>query len=309
MGNDCVSKLDEACVYADLARLEHWRWLTRPFKLGHQQPLMAQLGASVPTLRKGRGMTFSEVRPYQAGDEVRHIDWKVTARTEKPHTKLFSEEHERPVFFVVEQSENLFFGSERCFKSVLALDLLAILGWATLNQSDRVGGLVFSAEQQHYSEPKRQAPTLLQLLQQALSLHHGLAHPAQRQGHWTGALQNVRQRARPGSKLIIIGDLLALQSEDIALLQQLRAHCDLLALHLQDRLEYTLPSKGDWTFSDGEHQHTLCAEHDQTAYQQRYQQAWLHCQHALHGQRIPLLAFSTDESPLSACIKHGLLRR
>ncbi|MFU1924704.1 DUF58 domain-containing protein, partial [Klebsiella pneumoniae] len=76
-----------------------------------------------------RGVDFDQVRIYQPGDDVRTIDWRVTARTREPHTKLFHEERERPVFVLVEQSQRLFFGSGLCFKAVLAARAAAFIGW------------------------------------------------------------------------------------------------------------------------------------------------------------------------------------
>lgn len=301
--------LDEACVYADLPRLQRWRVLTQGLKLGHQQRLIAQLGNAASSVRKGRGMTFSEVRPYQAGDEVRHIDWKVTARSQKTHTKLFSEEHERPVFVLVEQSENLFFGTQHCFKSVLALDVMAMLGWATLNQGDRIGGLVFNGEQHHWVEPKRQAHTLLHLVDYGLQLHQRLQRPAWRQGAWQAPLEHAQRLIRPASKVFIIGDLFNLDTKNKRTLAQLRQHNDVIALHLQDPLEYQLPEQGEWALNDGEHTHILDSARDQQAYQQTYHQAWSNLQQDLHSQRIPLFAFSTDEAPISTGLRYGILRR
>ena len=92
---------------------------------------------------RGRGVDFDQVRVYQAGDDVRTIDWRVTARTQEPHTKLFHEERERPIFIMVEQSRRLFFGSALQFKSVLAAQAASLFGWAALAHNDRIGGLVF----------------------------------------------------------------------------------------------------------------------------------------------------------------------
>jgi len=98
---------------------------------------------------RGRGVDFDQVRVYQAGDDVRSIDWRVTARTQEPHTKLFHEERERPIFIMVEQSRRLFFGSGLMFKSVLAAQAASLIGWAALGHNDRVGGLVFG-DDEHY---------------------------------------------------------------------------------------------------------------------------------------------------------------
>ena len=90
---------------------------------------------------RGRGMDFDEVRTYQPGDDIRNIDWRVTARTGKPHTKLFKEERERPVFLLIDQSKHLFFGSRNALKSVVAARAASLLVWASINAGSRIGGI------------------------------------------------------------------------------------------------------------------------------------------------------------------------
>lgn len=109
---------------------------------------------------RGRGVDFDQVRIYQPGDDVRTIDWRVTARTREPHTKLFHEERERPVFVLVEQSQRLFFGSGLCFKAVLAARAAAFIGWSALAHNDRIGGLVFSDRDCHEIKPRRSKHSL-----------------------------------------------------------------------------------------------------------------------------------------------------
>ena len=92
---------------------------------------------------RGRGMDFDEVRLYQPGDDIRNIDWRVTARTGKPHTKLFREERERPVFLLLDQSKHLFFGSRVAFKSVIAARAASLLIWASITAGSRIGGVLF----------------------------------------------------------------------------------------------------------------------------------------------------------------------
>ena len=98
---------------------------------------------------KGRGMEYDESRPYQAGDEIRHIDWRVTARTGKAHTKLFREERERPVWLWIDFRAPMFFATRGRFKSVLAAELAALFAWTAARQGDRVGGMVFAEATRH----------------------------------------------------------------------------------------------------------------------------------------------------------------
>ena len=91
-----------------------------------------------------RGIDFEEFRPYQAGDDIRLIDWRVTARTGRPFIKVFREERERPVIIAVDQTHNMYFGSRVAFKSVIAAQAAAVFCWLAIDNGDRVGGLVFS---------------------------------------------------------------------------------------------------------------------------------------------------------------------
>ncbi|ERI51084.1 hypothetical protein N878_07210, partial [Pseudomonas sp. EGD-AK9] len=129
-------------IHLDLAELIEMRHRV------HEVPLFSTPARRSPLIGlhhsklRGRGVDFDQVRVYQAGDDVRNIDWRVTARTQEPHTKLFHEERERPIFILAEQSQRLFFGSGQCFKSVLAARAAALVGWAALAHNDRIGGLV-----------------------------------------------------------------------------------------------------------------------------------------------------------------------
>ena len=104
---------------------------------------------------RGRGLDFDEVRNYVAGDDVRNIDWKVTARVGVPHSKVFTEERERPVLLIVDQSSSMFFGSRRYLKSVVAAHVTSLAAWRTLEVGDRLGGIVFNDQDLEYVPPKR----------------------------------------------------------------------------------------------------------------------------------------------------------
>lgn len=93
---------------------------------------------------RGRGMEFDEVRAYQPGDDIRTIDWRVTARTGRTHTKLFQEERERPVLLLSDARRAMRFGTRDCFKSVLSARVTALLTWVALAGNDRVGGVTLS---------------------------------------------------------------------------------------------------------------------------------------------------------------------
>ena len=200
---------------------------------------------------RGRGVDFDQVRVYQAGDDVRSIDWRVTARTQEPHTKLFHEERERPIFILVEQSRRLFFGSGLMFKSVLAAQAAALIGWAALEHNDRVGGLVFGDNEHYEIKPRRSKQSLLQLLNRLVRVNQSLHTeiPPDRDAFGT-ALRRAREVLRPGSLVIVLCDERALSDAAEQQLSLLSRHSDLLLLPLSDPLDRALPVAGLLRFAE-----------------------------------------------------------
>ncbi|MDF9897267.1 UNVERIFIED_ORG: uncharacterized protein (DUF58 family) [Pseudomonas reinekei] len=192
---------------------------------------------------RGRGVDFDQVRVYQAGDDVRTIDWRVTARTQEPHTKLFHEERERPIFIMVEQSRRLFFGSGLMFKSVLAAQAASLIGWAALGHNDRVGGLVYGDNEHYEIKPRRSKQSLLQLLNRLVRVNQSLNSESEPDRDAFGiALRRAREVSRPGSLVIVICDERALSDSAEQQLSLLSRHCDLLLLPLSDPLDHALPA-------------------------------------------------------------------
>ncbi|NKQ11669.1 DUF58 domain-containing protein [Pseudomonas sp. SST3] len=194
---------------------------------------------------RGRGVDFDQVRIYQAGDDVRTIDWRVTARTQEPHTKLFHEERERPIYILVEQSPRLFFGSGRAFKSVLAAQAASLVGWAALSHNDRVGGLVFGHGEHHEVKPRRSKQSLLQLLDRLARANAGLNADQNDDPDTFGlALRRAREVLRPGSLAIVVCDERALGDAAEQQLTLLARHVDLLLVPVFDPLDHALPAAG-----------------------------------------------------------------
>jgi uncharacterized protein (DUF58 family) len=238
-------------IRISLAELIEMRHRVREVQLfsspGRRSPL---IGLHHSKLR-GRGVDFDQVRVYQAGDDVRTIDWRVTARTQEPHTKLFHEERERPIFIMVEQSRRLFFGSGLMFKSVLAAQAAALIGWAALGHNDRVGGLVFGDNQHYEIKPRRSKQSLLQLLNRLVRVNQSLHTEAVDDRDSFGvALRRAREVLRPGSLVFILCDERTLSESAEQQLALLSRHCDLLLLPLSDPLDHALPAAGLLRFAD-----------------------------------------------------------
>lgn len=264
---------------------------SRPVRTGRQS------GQQSSRLR-GRGVDFDQVRAYQPGDDIRNIDWRVTARTQKVHTKVFNEERERPVFVISEQSPRLFFGSQRCFKSVLAAETSALIAWTALSHHDRVGGMVYSPGICHEVRPRRDRKALLQLLQLLLKANHELqpgqqTEPEDESEPLNLALRHSREIIRPGSILYIICDHSAIDGLNQSLLVPLAGHNDLVLLPIFDPLDTSLPLFGPLDFVQGDQRVTLNTlqpgVRDAYAAQfQQQQQNWLRLARRLRCSLIPL---------------------
>jgi len=212
------------------------------------------VGGHLSTFR-GRGMEYHESRPYQPGDDIRSIDWRVTARRGQTHTKIYREERERPVLLWLDLSRSMFFGTQVCFKSVLASKLAALLAWSSVQHGDRLGYLVFSEQQHIEFRPTRGKRAALQFIQQLVAHRawdmddDGDVEP--RAG--LHALKRLRQVTRPGSLLVLLSDFRFLDEDCRGQLVELARHNDIVMIHSFDPFECALPAPGYYRVTDGEH--------------------------------------------------------
>ncbi|WP_319380529.1 DUF58 domain-containing protein [Thiomicrorhabdus sp.] len=300
-------------LYSDIGELNALRFHVKQKKLVPLQQLLARNTGDHHALRKGRGMTFSEVRQYQPGDDVRHIDWRVTARTQKVHTKVFTEEHERPTVLVTEQSAALFFGSKVRLKSAQALNIAALIGWTALQQHERIGGLCFRGDRHHWIAPNRPQHSLLQFLEAAVDLQKGLKRPgACPNVFWHQSLKQLTQTVKPGSQLFLIGDLLDFDSQAFEWIKKLRSHNEITAIHVFDPLEKQLPKSGWLSLARSfisDDLLRLDSFRDQTReeYSQGYQARWQNCKQGFRALAIPLIEVGTDESPLKSLMQQNVI--
>ena len=211
-----------------------------------------QAGIRLSKLR-GRGIDFSEVRLYQPGDDIRTIDWRVTARKNKPHTKIFREERERPTMVVVDQTQNMFFGSRVRLKSVAAAEFGAMVAWHGLANNDRVGGLVIGNEDASIHKPLRNVKTVARLLadisehNQALSRTSHLASA----DHITESLLQVRRLVHTNYRIFAISDFSVAASAWRDTLHALARHNQVTVVRVTDPLEQQLPPADRYTVTDG----------------------------------------------------------
>lgn len=304
----------QSSLYSNLEELVEFRLLVKQKKLNHQQDqIVAQTGSHL-AIKKGRGMTFSEVRQYQAGDDIRHIDWKVTARTQKPHTKLFVEENERPTLLVVEQTPNLFFGSKVRLKIAQAINIAAILAWVSLSQNERVGGISFSHQGQTWIPPKRNQQTVLNFLQQAIDQQQHIKKPSAPDSQaWPDALNQLLKVNKPGNKVFLIGDMMQLAKHAKAQLHKLKSRADVTAIHIYDELETQIPELGWLSMTssfNNEQIVKLDSFRNQTrqTYAEIYQQQWQNTKEVFTAINLPIVAIATRDESLMSLIEKRLLQ-
>ncbi len=202
---------------------------------------------------RGRGMEFAEIRPYQAGDDVRTIDWRVTARAQKPFTKLYSEEREKPVFLLVDQRASMFFGSQRCFKSVYAAHVACHLGWAASLAGDRIGAMLAHTAGVTDLRPKGRQHAMLSFINQLHTCNNQLRQPFKGpdEASLTQLLSQCRRALKPGSTLVIISDFSDWEPACERLLALLCRHNDVMLLQVFDALEAKPPVNDKLALSNG----------------------------------------------------------
>lgn len=212
----------------------------------HLQPFARaayrQLAGNYLSNIKGRGMEFAEVRRYQAGDDVRTIDWAVTARTGKAHTKLFQEEKERPVFILLDLSDSMIFGSQFVFKSVQAAHLAALLSWQAKQRNDRLGGIVFNQQEVAELKPTGRNKGLMSFLHQSERLCCARPFKAEHnQQSLAVQLKRLARLVQTGCQIHLISDFSQLDEKCHKLISQMRRHNQINAWQINDPLEQLLP--------------------------------------------------------------------
>lgn len=252
---------------------------------------------------KGRGMEFDEVRPYQQGDDVRTLDWRVTARTGRPHTKLFREERERAVLLSVDLRGGMFFATRGAFKAVRAAQAAALLGWSAVDGGDRVGALLFDDETHQEHRPRGGKPPLLHLLRRLGEPGRWQRGRGQASAEQTlqQALQRLRRVASPGSLIVILSDFAGLGPAAVAQLTELGRHSELLLVFCYDPLEAALPEAGRYRVSDGVESRLIDTANpaQRHHYEEGFARQLAELERLAQRPGIQLLPLATFEEPLA----------
>lgn len=262
----------EPGVFVELDELVQLRGEARYSSFLPQQPVRSLLAGRRASRLRGRGLDFDELRAYVPGDDVRSIDWHVTARMRKPYVRTYKEERDRPVLLVVDQRAGMFFGSHSVMKSVTAARLAALAAWRVVAVGDRVGALIVSEHEDLAVRPSRSSSSVYYLCELLVKVGRDLAtaNAATSSGEdsFARALRAASELAPRDTLVILISDLRGFSQDSVTLLGSLRKHNDLLVGWIVDPLETALPDLGLAPVTDG--RSTLSVPTADAGFRQRF---------------------------------------
>ncbi|HEY8857121.1 MAG TPA: DUF58 domain-containing protein [Rugosibacter sp.] len=230
-------------IIPNLAELAALRGAARGLSLHARRPALARLQGGHRSAQRGRGLEFEEVRLYAAGDDARNIDWRVTARRGRVHTKLFREERERPVWLIADLHPGLFFGSQRQLKSAVLLRAAALLGWVAALAGDCVGAVISDGTNAPRILAPREREAGVLLILEALVETQPQKPGTPQAGGLNAAITTLRSLSKPGSLIFILSDFSGLDKATEDLLAGTALHNYVRLLWITDPLESSgLPS-------------------------------------------------------------------
>ena len=243
-------------VYANLDDLIRIQFKARDFSFLPRQPVTSILSGRYASRLRGRGLNFEELRRYMPGDDIRTMDWKVTARTRSPHVRVYTEEKDRSVVLIVDQRINMFFGTRDKLKSVTAAEAAALGVWRALDVGDRAGAVVFNDTELVDVRPQRSQNTAMSILGTIVKMNHALhadttvePNPAMLNQALEAALQLITH----DTLVVMISDFFGVDEQTERLTAQMAEHNDVLALLVHDPIRLK-PAVQNLTVSDGSRQ-------------------------------------------------------
>jgi uncharacterized protein (DUF58 family) len=262
-----TSAASDRGVYISVAELAGLETSARDFTFLRRQPVHSLLSGRRGSLVRGRGLAFEELRQYLPGDDVRTMDWRVTARTGKPYIRVYTEEKDRPTIIVVDQRINMFFGSVRATKSVAAAEVAALSAWRVLAQGDRIGGFVFNDTQIDELRPHRSRAAVMRLAETITGRNRELrADTSARRmsGQLNAVLDAAASIATHDHLVVVISDFDGHDARTRDLLLRLAGANEVVAVLIYDPFLLKLPQSGELVVSDGELQVELGLAHGGT---------------------------------------------
>lgn len=246
-------------VDVSVKELLEYRGRSALIDLSSNSQIKSHMAGTLVAKTKGRGMEFDEARHYQIGDDIRAIDWRVTARTGKTHTKIYREERERPVILLVDLNHRQYFGSQLLLKSVQTCHLASLLAWSAIANGDRVGALIFNDIEHRELKPRNRHHGALGIVEYLTKLHQlGLEQFKQNKQNEKNTFEQsclrLRRVVKPGSLVFVLSDFSQITGKAVKQLQLLSRHNEIIGCQIQDPLEQQLPSQlsGEVAVTDGQ---------------------------------------------------------
>ena len=292
-------------VETNLQELLALRTDAAQLKFNARKTANAGLVSRSPSHFRARGMDYFDTRVYVEGDDIRNIDWRVSARTGKLHSKVYIEERDRPVLLLLDFSASMYFGTRHALKSVKAARLAALLAWFAVQKGDRVGSLIFTPAGEQDIRPASGDKAVINILS-ALCDATRLHSKADGENQLEYALQHAAQVARPGSLIFLISDFYAVNASLLQPLHQLAAHNDIVSFFMSDPIERELPDI-NLPLGNAKQRMILRPQHKQQRAQiiEHYQQRIAWAEQALGNLGQSIIPVSTADPLLDVFSQSG----
>ena len=249
---------------------------------------------------KGRGMSFSEVRNYTYGDDVRTIDWNVTARFDAPFVKVFEEERELTVMLLVDISKSSYFGTQQQFKNEYIAEIAAVLAFSAIQNNDKVGVIFFSNKVEKYIPPKKGKKHVLLIIRELVNIK-----ASENGTDLAQALEYFNKIVKRRSIVFVMSDFISEPYTDA--LRIVKKRHDVIGLHIYDKREKELPDIGLVQMQDLESNQKIWVDTSSRELRRDYQEHFLHHldinEKTFHKVKADFLSLSTEQNYASALMQ------
>lgn len=235
-------------LYATLEELMEQRQYVGYLKNPQNRLATSNQAGDVKSAFKGRGMEFEEIRPYSYGDDVRDIDWRVTARKMQPYTKLFAQEKDREIYVLLDLSPKMVFGTKKELKSVSAAKITSLLGWMALENKDRFGCLIFDGEKDYIFKPQNHRAGVLAILKKISAMTQDILQKksGKTEGNLAKSLQYLQKNIKNNAIVFVVSDFNDDGESVRKSLATLSQKANLFCINLFDVLEEVAPQSGEY---------------------------------------------------------------
>lgn len=237
-------------LYASLEELMEQRRFVPYLKNYQFSNVVSARAGDVKSAFKGRGMEFEEIRSYAFGDDVRDIDWRVTARKQKPYTKLFAEEKDREIYVLLDLSASMVFGTKVELKSVAAAKIAALFGWLSLENKDRFGCLIYDGKETYVFKPQNSRAGMMAVLKK-ISEVSALVLKQSNEGRLAKPLQVLQAGLKSRAAVFVISDFYGFDEADKKALATLSKKAQVYCVNVYDVLEDNAPKAGEYMAAEG----------------------------------------------------------